>query len=105
MTNPVLDVSVVSGDYLPNIGGVATHVHELARALSRLGDKVRVISFRPGSALDVVTGSEERDTIEGVAVRRFSLGTLPRERLLYWRLRRNAARLAVSGEGWRIVHA
>lgn len=40
-------VVLISGDYLPNIGGLAGHVHELGQALFELGHKVSILTSVP----------------------------------------------------------
>ncbi|MFJ8119858.1 glycosyltransferase family 4 protein [Bacillus mycoides] len=38
------NILMVSHDYLPNIGGIAVHVHEMSHALSQLGHKVTILT-------------------------------------------------------------
>ena len=37
---------IFAEDYLPNIGGIASHVHQLALALQRTGSDVHVMTVR-----------------------------------------------------------
>jgi glycosyltransferase involved in cell wall biosynthesis len=77
-------VAVCSSDYLPSIGGVAAHVHELARGLQRLGHVVRVVGFTP-------TGwgvqATEQDGVKAV---RLPLSAGPGGKGRFWRFRRFA---------------
>ena len=39
-----MKIALLTTDYLPNIGGVAQHIYELARSLSAMGDEIEVIA-------------------------------------------------------------
>lgn len=39
-----MKVTLLTTDYIPNIGGVAQHIYELARALAAVGDEVEIIA-------------------------------------------------------------
>ena len=39
-----MKVTLLTTDYIPNIGGVAQHIYELARALAAMGDEVEIIA-------------------------------------------------------------
>ncbi len=41
-----LNICILSVDFLPNVGGIAAHVYELARALRSLGNDVTIVTFR-----------------------------------------------------------
>jgi len=41
-----LNICILSVDFPPNIGGIAAHVYELARALRNLGNDVTLVTFR-----------------------------------------------------------
>lgn len=41
-----LNICILSVDFLPNVGGIAAHVYELARALRALGHDVTIVTFR-----------------------------------------------------------
>lgn len=55
-----------STDYLPNIGGVASHVHELARGLSAAGHWVRVVTEWRGTWREPRTWCSRFVTRDGV---------------------------------------
>jgi glycosyltransferase involved in cell wall biosynthesis len=104
----VLRVSQVSSNCYPNIGGVATHVHELSSSLAAGGARVEILSFRRGSLLQSLGGGESVYSVGDVPVRLLALGSLPGGRLRYWRLRRDAARLSpasADGAPRHVVHS
>lgn len=56
------NIVMVSYDYLPNIGGIAIYVHELSKALQKLGHKVTILtSFE---STDVFVKREWQDDLE-----------------------------------------
>jgi glycosyltransferase involved in cell wall biosynthesis len=61
-----MKIAEVCPRYRPYIGGVETHVEELSRRLIRKGHEVTVLSTDPSGRLP------RGETIEGVAVKRFS---------------------------------
>jgi glycosyltransferase involved in cell wall biosynthesis len=93
-----MQVIVCSSDYLPNIGGVAAHVHELARALQRAGDTVRVLTVHPGGWYQPGTWSLRHSVQDGVNAVSLPLASGPGGKGRFARLRRFARRLpAVCG--------
>jgi glycosyltransferase involved in cell wall biosynthesis len=68
-----LKICILSADFLPNIGGIAAHVHELSKELVRQGNDVHLITFR-NKILE--TKYEE---LEGIKVHRIYL---PKIRIL-----------------------
>ncbi len=70
-----LNICILSVDFLPNIGGIAAHVYELAKALQKLGNEVTIVTFR-----DVYPASRE-ETIDGLHVVRIYL---PRNNVLLY---------------------
>src|SRR4051812_11261467 len=87
-----MNIILLSSDYLPNIGGVSTHVHELARTFMDQGHQVRVVTFRSHSwhPRTWFHGWTETD---GVRAYNISLAALPGGHARFWRLRRIAKRL------------
>lgn len=87
---------MVSNEFLPSIGGVQTHVYELAIAMVRLGHKVAVVT-RQKSSLNV----PDVECMEGVDIYRHKL---PNNHLIYdWALKRILKRL-VTTEGFDCIH-
>ncbi len=86
-------VILFSTDYLPNIGGVAAHVHELARALVAMGRWVRVVTVAPSNWREPATWFTRRLNPEGVRGIRLSGGLAPGGQSRGWRWRRALARL------------
>lgn len=86
----MLNIVFVSSDYLPNIGGVATHVHELARACGAMGHGVSVVSMAPGKWNQVSTWRAHRRATDGISASYFSTAGLPGGHLTWWQLRRQA---------------
>jgi glycosyltransferase involved in cell wall biosynthesis len=84
-----MNIVLCSSDYLPNIGGVATHVHELARALQALGVPVCVVTFRGGNWLHSPWFPRWVDR-GGVRTLELPLAGGPAGRGRFWRLRRYA---------------
>lgn len=89
-----MQVTLVSSDYLPSIGGVAAHVHQLGLALRRAAIQTSVVTFGP-----------DRFPADGLPLEAVPLLALPGERLLYWNLRRRARRMSPrsASEPW-VVH-
>ncbi len=88
--NSPFDIVLFSGDYLPNIGGIATHVHELARALRSLEQKVCIFTVREKSLKRPNTWRSRWTVREEVPVLELSLIDLPGERGRYWWLPHSA---------------
>src|SRR5262245_13724183 len=89
----LMNVVLFSSDYLPNIGGVATHVHELAQALDRLGHRVCVVTVRNARWLDPRTWFHHWVERDGIRTLEVSLAGLPTGHGRYWRLRKSVGRL------------
>ena len=70
-----LNICILSVDFLPNVGGIAAHVYELARALRDLGNDVTIVTFR-----DALFAPGE-ETIDGLHVVRVYL---PRNTVLLY---------------------
>ncbi|WOX56179.1 glycosyltransferase family 4 protein [uncultured Methanoculleus sp.] len=62
-----LKICMLSVDFPPNIGGIAAHVYELARALRNLGNDVTVVTFR-----DTLSAPKE-EIVDGLHVVRIYL--------------------------------
>jgi glycosyltransferase involved in cell wall biosynthesis len=83
-------IILISDDYLPNIGGVATHVHQLAKALGKSGHTVGVIAPRSSRRIlgsGFLCKVEEND---GVPCIFLDIPATPRGIGRYWWLRRAA---------------
>ena len=50
-----MNILMLAEDYLPNIGGIATHGHYLTRALLSLGCDIRIITTRKLSSSRNIT--------------------------------------------------
>src|SRR5690606_15286898 len=50
-----MNICMLTTDYLPNIGGIAAHVHNLSVALAELGHKVAIVNpvARDNEQIDV----------------------------------------------------
>ena len=70
-----LNICILSVDFLPNVGGIAAHVYELARALRALGNDITIVTFRDS----LFAPGEE--TIDGLHVVRVYL---PRNTVLLY---------------------
>lgn len=68
-----LPIVLLSSDYLPNIGGIAAHVHELARTLKASGQPVSVLTRRHGPS----SWFSRRVIRDGVTAVEVSLASLP----------------------------
>lgn len=62
-----LRICILSVDFLPNVGGIAAHVYELARALRSLGNDVTIVTFR-----DAFFAPKE-ETVDGLHIVRVYL--------------------------------
>lgn len=89
----MMKVVLFSPDYLPNIGGIATHVHELARALSAAGQHVCVVSPREGSWRRPATWVSRRCVSDEIESMQPSLVSLPGGWGQHWRLCRSVKRM------------
>ena len=85
-------IVLFSTEYLPDIGGVENHVHELARALQFLGHKTCVLTVRGGSWRRPSTWLSRRPVYNRVQTLELSLAALPLGRGIYWRLRKSSQR-------------
>lgn len=74
-----LTICMISVDFLPNIGGIATHVYEMSRALVRQGHKLHVLNIRYGFGADRI---EEIDRI--IVHRLFVKRKFRKVRSLFW---------------------
>jgi glycosyltransferase involved in cell wall biosynthesis len=74
-----MNILLLTSDYLPNVGGMATHAHQLARAHVRNGHTVRLIVPIYGPGPDAVESGE------GFTVHRLHVGrTTPRIKHLFY---------------------
>ena len=62
-----LRICILSVDFLPNVGGIAAHIYELARALRSLGNDVTIVTFR-----DAFFAPKE-ETVDGLHIVRIYL--------------------------------
>ncbi|WOX58351.1 glycosyltransferase family 4 protein [Methanoculleus receptaculi] len=62
-----LRICILSVDFLPNVGGIAAHIYELARALRSLGNDVTIVTFR-----DAFFAPKE-ETVDGLHIVRVYL--------------------------------
>jgi glycosyltransferase involved in cell wall biosynthesis len=84
---------MVTPRYLPHMGGVESHVHEVARRLARRGVELTVLTTEPGGRLPA------REESEGVTIRR--VPAWPSNKDYY--VAPGLYRAIVQG-GWDIVH-
>ncbi|GAA3968264.1 glycosyltransferase family 4 protein [Allohahella marinimesophila] len=90
-----MKVVMVSNEFPPSVGGVQTHVHELAKAMVRGGNRVVVVTRQSDGALP------DSEIMDGIDVRRYPL---PNSHLFYdFKLRRILKKL-ISTEGFEVVH-
>lgn len=90
-----MNVLMVTNEFPPSIGGVQTHVHELSKALVRLGHQVFVVTRLRDSSLP------ELENLDGIDVYRFKF---PDNHLIYdWQLRRRLHDL-IKDHSINIVH-
>lgn len=81
----LMNILMVTNEFLPSIGGVQTHVHELSRALVRLGHAVHVLTRRRDQS------APADEFIDGIRVHRCRLAD---SHLIYdWQLRRRLKKL------------
>lgn len=66
MSTIELKICFISTDFPPTLGGVASHVHELAKALVKLGHEVHVLT-------SLVEGGEASEDLDGIYVHRFKI--------------------------------
>ncbi len=85
-----MNIIILTSDYLPNVGGMAVHAHELSRALVGLGHIVHLVNPVYG------TGEDRRETVDGIIVHRlFVHRSMPRVKHLFYiaRVRRHLLQL------------
>lgn len=70
-----LNICILSVDFLPNVGGIAAHVYELARALRSMGNDVTIVTFREAFF------APKEETIDGLHIVRIYL---PRNTVLLY---------------------
>ena len=70
-----LNICILSVDFLPNVGGIAAHVYELARALRSMGNDVTIVTFREAFF------APKEETIDGLHIVRIYL---PRNTMLFY---------------------
>ncbi|MBF0588968.1 MAG: glycosyltransferase family 4 protein [Magnetococcales bacterium] len=88
-------IGLVSADFAPNVGGVASHVVELGRALAALGHEIHVITLPLGGQ------RQARSTWQGMQIHRPGI---PKAKPLYsWLVRRFLKRL-IRQENIEIIH-
>ncbi|WP_416397006.1 glycosyltransferase family 4 protein [Allohahella sp. A8] len=90
-----MKVVMVSNEFPPSVGGVQTHVHELAKAMVAQGNRVVVVTRKSDAALP------DSEIMDGIDVRRYPL---PDSHFFYdFRLRRILRKL-VTSEGFEVLH-
>lgn len=62
-----LNICILSVDFLPNVGGIAAHVYELARALRSMGNDVTIVTFRESFF------APKEETVDGLRIVRIYL--------------------------------
>lgn len=68
-----MNIVILTSDFLPNVGGMATHAHELSKALATLGNDVHLVHPVYGQGLDFV------EQFDGIVVHRLFISrTTPR---------------------------
>ncbi len=95
-----MKILFLTSDFLPNIGGMATHAHELARALVRNGNEVHLVNPVYGN------GKRTIEKIDGITVHRlyFPLEIPKLKHLLYiLGVRRYVIDLLVN-DGFDVLH-
>ena len=88
-----LRVLQVTARYFPYLGGVETHVYEVARRMARSGVDVSVLTTDPSGRLPA------REVTEGVKIRR--VAAWPRNRDYYWA---PGVYRAIMRGRWDIIH-
>jgi glycosyltransferase involved in cell wall biosynthesis len=91
----MMRICYVCPRYPPEIGGIETHVSEIASRLARRGCTVEVVAQRAG-------GTRSTEELDGVTVRRFPVPGSHQNRVLSLSLWRYLAR---RRRGWDLVHA
>lgn len=84
------DIALFSTDYLPNIGGVATHVHELGRALQSLHCHTRVFTVRAETWRHPGTWGSRTMVWDGLTTTQLPFVHLPLDCGQHWSLHRLA---------------
>lgn len=64
----LMKIALVTTDFLPNIGGVAQHVFEIARALQEGGDEVEIITVDLTSRWDHLRKPPQKEKVDGLPV-------------------------------------
>src|SRR2546425_425308 len=64
----LMKIALVTTDFLPNIGGVAQHVFEIASALREDGDEVEVITVDLTSRWDHLRKAPQKEKVDGLSV-------------------------------------
>ena len=84
-----MNICMVSRDFLPNIGGIASHVYELSKALVRLGHNVHVLQPGYGTKhsvkLEVLDGIKVHRLFSSGRVRGWRFIVLLRRTRQYWK--------------------
>jgi len=95
-----MKILFLTSDFLPNIGGMATHAHELARALVRNGNEVHLVNPVYGS------GKRRIEEIDGIIVHRlyFPLKVPKLKHMLYILGVRKYLIKLLAKEGFDVLH-
>ncbi|AHG88312.1 glycosyl transferase group 1 [Gemmatirosa kalamazoonensis] len=105
--NRPLRVALVCDWYLPRVGGIETHVSDLARQLASAGHAVDIVTTaagrRTGSRVDVRGGAALRSPA-GVRVVRLDVPLLPRVEIACGPGIRDAVGAALAAGGYDVVH-
>lgn len=97
-----LRIAMLSSDYLPNIGGIATHIAGLSWGLQQLGHHVQVIVPRWTFPWRHVGASSQ--SINGTDVVRLGIPFHPRLKPLYWEFERLWVTRFVRAERIDVIH-
>ncbi|MCX2783389.1 glycosyltransferase family 4 protein [Microbulbifer thermotolerans] len=90
-----MKILMLSNEFPPSIGGVQTHVYELAKALVRAGHRVAVVARRAEKSLS------KFEIMDGIEVHRLKL---PNSHLMYdWKLSRFLKK-QVRENGFEVAH-
>lgn len=103
-----LRVGLVCDWYLPRVGGIETHVSDLARQLARAGHSVDIVTttagLRAGSRVDARAGGAGLRSPSGVRVVRLDVPLLPRVEVAISPRVVGAVGDALDAGGYDVVH-
>jgi glycosyltransferase involved in cell wall biosynthesis len=106
--NRPLRVALVCDWYLPRVGGIETHVSDLARQLARAGHSVDIVTSaagqRPGSRVDGSIARAALRSPAGVRVVRLDVPLLPRVEIAFTPRMITTLGGAIEDGGYDVVH-